>query len=109
MADATTLSSAHAPVICGIGGDHFCGTCLSIRDWKDEGSHDVLEHLVRARLEDALRDRGLQISDPRTIPIGVSARHIHLSPGHVAALFGLPRLEPMRWLLQPGEFATANT
>jgi propanediol utilization protein len=109
MADATTLASAHSPAICGVGGDHFCCTCLSIRDWDEPASHDVLEHLVRARVEDALRERGLTVSGPRTIPIGISARHIHLSPAHVAALFEQPRLEPMRWLLQPGEFATANT
>jgi len=95
------------PTSCG---PDDCGVCVSVRDWAGPDGREVLEHLVRARVEDAFRERGLGVAEPRTIPIGVSARHAHLSPGHVEALFGSgARLEPMRWLLQPGEFATAHT
>ena len=87
-----------------------CGVCQSVRDWEGPDGAELLEHLVRGRVEDALREQGLHVRDPRTVPIGVSARHIHLSPGHVVALFGPGvRLQPWRELYQPGEFATGHT
>ncbi len=40
------------------------------------------------------------------IPINISARHLHLSPEHVEALFGAGhQLTPMKDLTQPGQFA----
>lgn len=92
------------------GGETLtCGVCASVRDWQGPDARELLEHMVRARVEDAFREQGV-ISEPRTIPIGVSARHIHLSRQHAEALFGTgTTLEPMRWLLQPGEFATEHT
>ena len=43
---------------------------------------------------------------PGRIPVGVSARHVHLSPAHVKALFGPgAELTPDRPLSQPGQFA----
>ncbi|MEA4884133.1 MAG: phosphate propanoyltransferase [Clostridia bacterium] len=40
------------------------------------------------------------------VPIGVSARHVHLSAEHVAALFGPGHaLQPRKGLSQPGQFA----
>lgn len=40
------------------------------------------------------------------IPVGVSARHVHLSPEHVETLFGPgAALTPDRPLSQPGQFA----
>ncbi len=102
-----TTGRAASPGGCG---PDVCGVCTSVRDWAGPDGREVLEHLVRARVEDAFRERGFGVAEPRTIPIGVSARHAHLSPAHVEALFGPgARLEPMRWLLQPGEFATAHT
>lgn len=87
-----------------------CGVCMSVRDWEGPEGRDLLEHLVRAKVEEALFRQGTQPRDPRTVPIGVSARHIHLAPEHVEALFGHGhRLEPHRYLLQPGEFATEHT
>ncbi|MBI2238349.1 MAG: phosphate propanoyltransferase [Actinobacteria bacterium] len=83
---------------------------MSVRDWEGPEGKELLEHLVRAKVEEALFRQGVRPADPRTVPIGVSARHIHLSPEHVEALFGTGRkLEPMRYLLQPGEFATEHT
>lgn len=46
----------------------------------------------------------------RTIPVGVSNRHVHLSPEHVEALFGPGyRLTPLRELKQQGQFAARET
>ncbi len=46
---------------------------------------------------------------PRAVPIGVSNRHLHLSPEHVAILFGSAGLQPERDLVQPGQFAARET
>lgn len=44
------------------------------------------------------------------IPLGVSNRHVHLSPEHVERLFGKNhQLTPMRELSQPGQFACEET
>ncbi len=87
-----------------------CTVCLSVRNWEGPDAQELLEHMVRSRVEDALREQGLYPSDPRTVPLGVSARHVHLSSEHVEALFGPgTKLRPKRWLYQPGEFATENT
>jgi putative phosphotransacetylase len=42
---------------------------------------------------------------PISVPIGVSNRHLHLSPEHVAILFGPAGLRSGRDLVQPGQFA----
>jgi propanediol utilization protein len=39
-----------------------------------------------------------------SIPIGVSARHVHLCPAEIEVLFGHD-LTPQSWLGQPGQFA----
>ena len=45
----------------------------------------------------------------RTIPVAISARHIHLTQETVEALFGAGhRLTPLRPLSQPGQFAAAE-
>lgn len=48
--------------------------------------------------------------DDRTVPVALSARHVHLSPGHVETLFGPGhRLTPMAELSQPGQYAARET
>jgi putative phosphotransacetylase len=45
-----------------------------------------------------------------SIPVGVSNRHVHLSPEHVEALFGTGcSLTPMRELSQKGQYAAKET
>ncbi|MDO3677919.1 phosphate propanoyltransferase [Paenibacillus ehimensis] len=44
------------------------------------------------------------------LPVGVSGRHVHLSPEHVEALFGEGyQLTPLKELSQPGQFAAQET
>lgn len=46
----------------------------------------------------------------KQVPVGVSARHIHLSQEHIAALFGPDaELTVMKPLSQPGQFAANET
>jgi putative phosphotransacetylase len=51
-----------------------------------------------------------QAADRKTLPVNVSARHIHLSPAHVEALFGPGhQLTKLKDLKQPGQFACSET
>ncbi|MBB6672831.1 phosphate propanoyltransferase [Cohnella nanjingensis] len=50
------------------------------------------------------------MSEAKKVPVGVSARHIHLTEAHVAALFGEgAALTEMKPLSQPGQFAANET
>lgn len=45
-------------------------------------------------------------TDPYQVPVGISARHVHLSREHVETLFGTGyQLTPQKSLSQPGQFA----
>jgi propanediol utilization protein len=103
------VSTSAPPRAHGASCDE-CGVCASVRDWSTPDAHNLLVHMIRSRVEEGLRGGGSPPHDGRTVPIGVSARHVHLSPEHVETLLG-PRtpLEPVRDLLQPGEFATDHS
>ncbi|MDQ0914315.1 propanediol utilization protein [Paenibacillus sp. V4I5] len=46
----------------------------------------------------------------KTVPVGVSARHIHLSPAHIDILFGQGyELTTLKALSQPGQYAAQET
>lgn len=48
--------------------------------------------------------------NPMQVPVGISARHIHLSRQDAALLFGNDyRLTPKKYLSQPGQFACEET
>ncbi|MGN7453741.1 phosphate propanoyltransferase [Paenibacillus pasadenensis] len=50
------------------------------------------------------------MTETKTVPVGVSARHIHLSQAHVEALFGAGyELTEFKPLSQPGQFAANET
>ena len=50
------------------------------------------------------------MAEARTTVINVSARHVHLSPEHVEALFGPGhQLTVKKELMQPGQFAAEET
>lgn len=64
----------------------------------------IMELLDRMKKEDKKRE--VVRTYLPGIPIGISNRHIHLSPSHIETLFGPGhRLQKFRDLYQPGEFA----
>lgn len=71
----------------------------------------VVEHLVR---QEVYRRLGKPLPRAATAPsplvVNVSARHCHLTPAAVEALFGPGRtLTPYKWLYQEGQFAAQET
>ncbi|MDF2671115.1 MAG: pduL2 [Paenibacillus sp.] len=57
-----------------------------------------------------MHERNHIISQERSVPIGVSARHIHLCAEHLELLFGHGyALTPLKLLSQPGQYASAET
>lgn len=66
------------------------------------------ELLTLRRCEECVRNRNRQLPD-NLIPIGVSARHMHISQEDLEILFGQGyQLRKERDLYQPGEFASAE-
>jgi acetate kinase len=64
------------------------------------------EQVAIARATSKLVAERDKVLDPAPIPIAVSARHIHLTPEAVTALFGEGHeLTPYKPLSQPGQFA----
>jgi acetate kinase len=53
---------------------------------------------------------GYDVSTQLTIPIAISARHVHLTPASVEALFGPGHaLTPLKPISQPGQYAAKET
>jgi len=71
----------------------------------------VIEHLVRKAVYAKLgKPTPPTASAPNPLVVNVSARHCHLSPEAVEALFGKGHeLTPMKWLYQEGQFAAQET
>ena len=74
--------------------------------------HQVeIEHLVRRSLYQRLgRTLPRQAQAPNPLLVNVSARHCHLTPEAVEALFGKgAKLTPMKWLYQKDQFTAKET
>ncbi len=74
--------------------------------------HQVeIEHLVRRSLYQRMgRALPRQAQAPNPLLVNVSARHCHLTPAAVEALFGpVAKLTPMKWLYQKDQFAAKET
>jgi len=68
-------------------------------------TQEQLVEYITQRVLEQLRGPAL-----RLIPVGVSARHVHLSREHMDALFGPgSELTVRNWLYQPGTFAANET
>lgn len=64
-----------------------------------------VERIIREVIDEMLPPFG-----ERTVPIGISARHMHITPEHLEILFGPgSKLTKLRDLTQPGEFAANET
>lgn len=62
-------------------------------------------------IERLIREELLRLAEePYAVPVGVSARHIHLQRDHIDALFGEGyQLTPKKSLSQPGQYASEET
>ena len=70
-----------------------------------------IEHLVRRAIYQRLgRALPRTAQAPNPLLVNISARHCHLSPEAVEALFGPgAKLTPMKWLYQKAQFAAKET
>jgi len=70
-----------------------------------------IEHLVRRAIYERTGRALLQTARaPNPLLVNVSARHCHLTPAAVEALFGPgAKLTPMKWLYQKDQFAAKET
>ncbi len=71
----------------------------------------VVEHLVRQAVYQRLgKPLAGTAGAPNPLVVNVSARHCHLTPEAVEALFGAGHtLTPFKWLYQEGQFAAKET
>ena len=71
----------------------------------------VVEHLVRQSVYARLgKDLPRTASAPNPLVVNISARHCHLTPEAVEALFGPGhKLQVHKWLYQDGQFAAKET
>src|SRR5438046_8904983 len=71
----------------------------------------VVEHLVRQTVYQRLgKPLPRPAAAPNPLVVNVSARHCHLTPQAVEALFGSGhQLQPHKWLYQEGQFAAQES
>lgn len=66
-----------------------------------------LIELVAETLLEVLQEKNMK---PQMVPVGISARHLHLTQEHIMVLFGQGHsLTPIKALSQPGQFACEET
>lgn len=66
---------------------------------------ELLEQVVREVMDDLQRES----SDPERVVLGVSNRHVHLSPRDFRTLFGYDEPTVRKYVRQRGEFAADET
>jgi len=66
-------------------------------------------HFIKSADSSCLNDQFRQLEVPVNVPVGVSARHIHLSRPHVDMLFGAGHQLVRKAELMGGQFAAAET
>lgn len=85
-----------------------CGACAArdLSGMNDDFVKRVVDEVVRT----IQGDPKISETSPSVIPLGVSNRHIHLTPETLECLFGRgASLENYRDLYQPGDFAAKQT
>ncbi|HOK41365.1 MAG TPA: phosphate propanoyltransferase [bacterium] len=76
---------------------------------------EIVKTVVKNVVERIIKEKNVisqfsNISEKYKIPLGVSVRHIHITEEHYKILFGeTAKLEVLRYLRQPGEFASKST
>jgi putative phosphotransacetylase len=71
--------------------------------------NDDLRSVVERMVREAVEGR-VPVAGGRSVPINISARHMHVSQQHLEVLFGPGAvLTKLRDLMQPGEFAANET
>jgi len=71
---------------------------------------EELIRLVTSRVLTALRGETITAQSPKLVPVGISARHCHITDEALAILFGAgAKLHPYRQLRQPGYYAAQET
>lgn len=91
-----------------------CGVC-TVQDYKlpNNVKDDIIKTVVKNIVQRIVTETKLNISsipEKYKIPIGVSVRHIHITQQNLEILFGEgAKLEVLRELRQPGEFASKLT
>ncbi len=70
-----------------------------------------IEHLVRRSIYQRLgKEMPHAVRAPNPLLVNISARHCHLTPQAVEALFGKgAKLTPLKWLYQKDQFAAKET
>ena len=89
---------------------HECGRCTSDMGGRQPlGTREEVERLTREVIRRIKVRMGEEL--PPTIPVGISVRHVHLTPETLEQLYGPEHttLEKMRDLVQPGSYAAQET
>lgn len=73
-----------------------------------ENLEDVLKLILKTVKESEAKEK--KVNESYEIPVGISNRHIHLSPEHVEMIFGKGyELTKIKDLSQPGQYACKET
>lgn len=99
--------------VCGIVNSCMnCGMCFTKEyNLPSNVKEDIVKTVVEKVVTRIVKETGFNISEEKTkVPLGVSVRHIHITEEDLKKLFGNnAKLEVVRNLRQPGEFASNYT